>query len=433
MARKTILESIEVKSPCSESWNEMEGNDKVRFCSHCSKDVNNISRMTRKEARRLVANSGGNLCIRYENRPDGSIRLLKSRFHQIKRRAGIAAGVLSASLAISAAAHAQNQGTQPEGSAAVVRIRQADSPISGKVAGTLTDQNGAVVQYALVTLMNDSGYYRTTNSDAGGRYEFLDVPEGSYSLKIDAGGFEAKEIKGVSVSDGFDINQDAQLAIAKVEAVVTVGGEEVYTTQGSVGVMIACSEPRNGLVMAVENEDLDEVKARIAMGERVNARDKGYDGNTPLHVAVENGNLEIAELLLRSGAKTGAKNFEKKTPLMMLDSDAPPELIDLLLRYRAKVNIFDKLGNTPLIIAAGDASEEVVTRLIQAGANINAANKAGETALMKAADEEETENAKILLGAGANANARCKNGKTALSRTGNGKLRQVLIAYGASE
>ena len=60
MKKKKLLDSINVKSPCSESWDEMFGNDEVRFCSHCAKNVHNLSAMTRQKAKELIKNSNGN-------------------------------------------------------------------------------------------------------------------------------------------------------------------------------------------------------------------------------------------------------------------------------------------------------------------------------------------------------------------------------------
>jgi hypothetical protein len=34
---KKFIDSIRVADPCHESWDEMTGNDRVRFCSHCAK------------------------------------------------------------------------------------------------------------------------------------------------------------------------------------------------------------------------------------------------------------------------------------------------------------------------------------------------------------------------------------------------------------
>ncbi|MCY7374477.1 MAG: ankyrin repeat domain-containing protein, partial [Pyrinomonadaceae bacterium] len=101
------------------------------------------------------------------------------------------------------------------------------------------------------------------------------------------------------------------------------------------------------------------------MGERVNAKDKGYGGNSPLHVAVEHGNLEIVQFLLSAGAKINSKNAERQTPLMMLDDDAAPELVNFLLNHRAKINLAaEQRGNRVIrfargFCAAADRSPEI--------------------------------------------------------------------------
>ena len=435
MSKITFLDSINVQSPCSESWNEMRGNEQIRFCSHCAKDVHNLSEMTRKRARKIVAASNGNICVRYVRRPDGRIQTIKNTLHQITRQTGIAAGVLGTSLTVSTLAYAQgDKKLNPNENIVAVEAenQKSDSP-TGTISGTITDPNGAVIPFALVSLMNEqTAFYQSINSNQEGYYEFKDVPRGDYKLKIEAGGFASKEIAQVSVS-GREQNYNAELAIETTQETVTVSSEEVSNYGPLTGVIQLTLTKRNRLVQAVENDNLGEVKVRVAMGERVNAKDKGYGGNSPLHVAVENGNLEIAEFLLAHGAQTGSKNADKRTPLMMLDEDAAPELVNLLLLYGAKINLADKQGNTALIFAAEFASGEVVQTLITAGANINALNKKGETALMRAAENGELENVKLLLGAGANAQVRNKEGETALSMTGSEEVKEILISYGATK
>lgn len=51
----------------------MRGDDRVRHCTHCTKNVYNISALSREEAIKLIEDSGGKLCVRYYTRPDGSI------------------------------------------------------------------------------------------------------------------------------------------------------------------------------------------------------------------------------------------------------------------------------------------------------------------------------------------------------------------------
>ena len=47
----------------------------------------------------------------------------------------------------------------------------------------------------------------------------------------------------------------------------------------------------------------------------LNAEDR--INNTPLHVACEDGNVEVVRLLLEAGANPAMKNKEEKTPLEM--------------------------------------------------------------------------------------------------------------------
>jgi hypothetical protein len=74
MTRKNIpLDDVRVATPCPASWDEMTGNDRVRFCGQCSLNVYNLSGMRRVEAERLVASTEGRLCVRYFRRKDGTI------------------------------------------------------------------------------------------------------------------------------------------------------------------------------------------------------------------------------------------------------------------------------------------------------------------------------------------------------------------------
>ena len=43
MKRKSLLDLINVPVPCSQSWDEMTGDDKARHCQTCDKDIHNIS------------------------------------------------------------------------------------------------------------------------------------------------------------------------------------------------------------------------------------------------------------------------------------------------------------------------------------------------------------------------------------------------------
>lgn len=72
---------------------------------------------------------------------------------------------------------------------------------------------------------------------------------------------------------------------------------------------------KKNITVAVRSNNMKyiEKKGRMLSAECFNFKDA--DGNTPLHFACANGYPSMARLLLRLGAKIGAKNGEGNTPL----------------------------------------------------------------------------------------------------------------------
>ncbi|NVB83911.1 MAG: hypothetical protein HOV81_36385 [Kofleriaceae bacterium] len=93
-ARLPVLPNIRVASPCHADWTAMTGDERVRACAQCNKNVYNLSEMTRDEAEALIVSREGRLCVRYYQRTDGTI-LLKDcsvGITQRRKRRVIAAG-----------------------------------------------------------------------------------------------------------------------------------------------------------------------------------------------------------------------------------------------------------------------------------------------------------------------------------------------------
>jgi len=74
-SRLPVLDNVRVASPCNVSWAGMTGDDRVRHCQSCNKNVFNLSQMTREEAESLIVEKAGKLCVRYYQRADGTILL----------------------------------------------------------------------------------------------------------------------------------------------------------------------------------------------------------------------------------------------------------------------------------------------------------------------------------------------------------------------
>jgi hypothetical protein len=104
---QTTLDGIRIASPCSANWDDMVGDERVRFCGSCTKNVYNIAGMTRDEANVLFReNEGGRVCLRIFKRADGTVitadcpeGVKKKRI----RRLAMVAGGLAASAAAAVA------------------------------------------------------------------------------------------------------------------------------------------------------------------------------------------------------------------------------------------------------------------------------------------------------------------------------------------
>jgi hypothetical protein len=64
---------LRIASPCKAPWENMDGDQRVRFCRECNRNVYNLSAMTEREARRVVAEREGRLCVRFYQRRDGTV------------------------------------------------------------------------------------------------------------------------------------------------------------------------------------------------------------------------------------------------------------------------------------------------------------------------------------------------------------------------
>jgi hypothetical protein len=91
MARFTnALDRVRIAAPCEADWDEMRGDERVRFCHRCSLSVYNLSAMTSREAERLVTRTeGARLCVRFYCRKDGTMltRSCPVGLRALKRRA----------------------------------------------------------------------------------------------------------------------------------------------------------------------------------------------------------------------------------------------------------------------------------------------------------------------------------------------------------
>ena len=101
-----LLERVVVAAPCPLSWDMMDGDDKVRHCSGCSRNVYNLSMMSEQEAESFLQINGASQCVTFYRRADGMIMTdncpkgLKAIRDRVQLWSKVAAGFLASVLSI---------------------------------------------------------------------------------------------------------------------------------------------------------------------------------------------------------------------------------------------------------------------------------------------------------------------------------------------
>jgi hypothetical protein len=167
-----ILDHIKIASPCTANWEAMEGDDRVRFCAECKKNVFNISAMTRSEAEALIREKNGGLCLRLFRRKDGTVLTedcptgLRARSRRLALRMTWAiSGLLS--------------------------FATAWGGSEATLTGIVKDATGSVIDHVLVIALNPAtGEKVKVHSNAEGKFEIprldSDLP---YTVSAEAPGF----------------------------------------------------------------------------------------------------------------------------------------------------------------------------------------------------------------------------------------------------
>ena len=97
--------------------------------------------------------------------------------------------------------------------------------IYATLTGIVSDPSTAVVAKAKVTLVNaQSGSQRETLSNNDGYFTFASVPVGTYDLSIEAKGFSAYKVTGITLSGGEKRNVDAALQVGTTSQAVEITG-----------------------------------------------------------------------------------------------------------------------------------------------------------------------------------------------------------------
>lgn len=119
---------------------------------------------------------------------------------------------------------------------AISSVLAAQNP-SSSLRGNVSDISGAMIQRAQVSLLDSrNGFTQSRTADAGGAYQFQQLPPGNYTVTVDAAGFAAQS-RTIELVIDQSATLNFTLAIESAPTTINVSGQmpALNTTDASMG------------------------------------------------------------------------------------------------------------------------------------------------------------------------------------------------------
>ena len=129
-----------------------------------------------------------------------------------------------------------------------------------KLSGTVVDPTGRILPNATLVLTNGgTGAKYEVRSNASGRFEFVGLPQGTYTLKASLAGFATLTWSDINVAT--DIDQTLQLRVGSIQETITVRG-----TVGASSPLDAAALQRRADARRRGSERVQQALAQCAAG-----------------------------------------------------------------------------------------------------------------------------------------------------------------------
>jgi Carboxypeptidase regulatory-like domain/TonB dependent receptor-like, beta-barrel len=135
----------------------------------------------------------------------------------------------------------------------------SQAQITATIAGTVTDQSGAVVPDADIKLVNDATQFaRAIKTNSNGQYVATTIPPGSYSITVSKSGFQQLKRSGVQVAVATTLTVDLQLSVGTATQTIDVtGAAPLLQTQTST--VSGLIDPRQMLAIPLASRDFTDL------------------------------------------------------------------------------------------------------------------------------------------------------------------------------
>ena len=118
---------------------------------------------------------------------------------------------------------------------------------AGSLRGQVSDELGALVVGATVTVTAADGTQKTAVTNAEGVYNFNSLPPGPYTIRVDSPGFTVYEKTELTIASGSRATHDVRLVVTLEKQVITVTEEQGLNTDPA----------NNADALVLKGQDLD--------------------------------------------------------------------------------------------------------------------------------------------------------------------------------
>ena len=138
-------DQLHIAEPCNVSWESMEGAGCVRFCGQCRKDVHDLSDMTEREARKVLAQE--DVCVQYHCDSAGRVAFRPSR----AARALALAGALLSTPALASSQAKEDPAPKNDDTSLLDRVMRWWLGVSASTEPAQTESRPDILDAGLVT------------------------------------------------------------------------------------------------------------------------------------------------------------------------------------------------------------------------------------------------------------------------------------------
>jgi Carboxypeptidase regulatory-like domain len=126
-------------------------------------------------------------------------------------------------------------------------VVSAQTGTTGQITGNVTDQSGAVIPGANITITQvATGAKRTVISSEDGNYSVLNLGIGVYTIVISKSGYKETSVSNVVVNVDNITRQDVSLQTGEISEVVNITADavQIETQTGTVGEIVSGEQVR---------------------------------------------------------------------------------------------------------------------------------------------------------------------------------------------